>query len=60
MAGIGIVAGLVGALSLSRVMASLLYGVRATDLLTFGAVAFLLTLVALAACYIPATRADAR
>lgn len=57
MAGIGIVAGLVGGLSLSRVMASLLYGVPATDLLTFGAVAFLLTLVALAACYIPAMRA---
>jgi predicted permease len=57
MAGIGIVAGLAGALSLSRVMASLLYGVRATDMLTFGAVAFLLLLVALAACYIPAMRA---
>jgi predicted permease len=57
MAGIGIVAGLAGALSLSRVMASLLYGVPATDLLTFGAVVFLLTLVALAACYIPAMRA---
>jgi predicted permease len=57
MAGIGIVTGLAGALSLSRVMASLLYGVRATDLLTFGAVALLLTLVALAACYIPAMRA---
>lgn len=57
LAGVGVVAGLIGAFGLSRVMASLLYGVRATDLLTFGAVAFLLALVALAACYIPAMRA---
>ena len=57
LAGIGIVAGLAGAFSLSRVMASLLYGVRATDIFTFAAVAFLLMLVALAACYLPAARA---
>jgi predicted permease len=57
LALIGIAAGLVGALMLTRLMASLLFNVSATDPLTFFGTATLLTLVALAACYIPARRA---
>jgi putative ABC transport system permease protein len=53
----GVVAGLAGAWGLTRFLASLLYGVRPTDPLTFLAVPLLLILVALLACYIPARRA---
>jgi putative ABC transport system permease protein len=53
--GIGI--GIIAALVVTRLMAKLLYGISATDPLTFAAVALLLALVALAACYIPARRA---
>ena len=53
----GVVAGLIGALVLSRVMASLLFGVSATDLATFSVVPVILTITAFVACYLPARRA---
>jgi len=53
----GIAIGLVAALAVTRVMNSFLYGVDATDPLTFVAVSLLLLGVALLACYIPARRA---
>ena len=57
LAGIGIVVGLVGAAALTRVMASLLFGVSTTDAFTFGTVPALLAAVAFAATVIPAWRA---
>jgi predicted permease len=55
---IGIVAGLIGAVALTRVMTSLLFGVSATDAATFLAVPVLLVAVAFAATVIPAWRAS--
>ena len=55
---IALAIGLLGALGATRLLASQLYGVRATDPLTFVAVPLLLALVALAACWIPARRAS--
>jgi predicted permease len=57
LAGIGIAVGLVGALGLTRVMNSLLFGVSTTDALTFATVPALLAAVAFAATVIPAWRA---
>jgi len=57
LTAIGMLAGLAGAFGLTRLMSSLLYGVAATDPLTFAAGAALLAASALAACLIPAYRA---
>ncbi len=54
----GIVCGLMGALALTRLLASFLYGVSPLDLGVFGGVVVLLTLVTLAACFLPARRAS--
>ena len=59
LAVIGVGLGLAGSLLLTRLMASLLFEVSATDPLTFGGVALLLLGVAVAACYFPARRATA-
>jgi ABC-type antimicrobial peptide transport system permease subunit len=57
LAFVGVCIGVVAALALARLMASLLFGVTAHDPLTFSAVAGLLIAIALLACYLPARRA---
>jgi len=54
---IGVAMGIAGSLALTRTMQSLLFGVTATDPLTFSAVILLLVAAAILACYIPARRA---
>ena len=54
---VGVVLGVAGAFGVTRLLASQLYGVSVTDPITYGAVAILMTVVTLLACYIPARRA---
>jgi putative ABC transport system permease protein len=57
LALIGIAVGLAGALALTRLMSSLLFGVKPVDVVTFAAVSLCLMAVAVIACYLPARRA---
>jgi ABC-type antimicrobial peptide transport system permease subunit len=54
---IGLIIGIAGALALGRILTTLIYGIQASDPLTFVAVSALLLIVALAASLIPAYRA---
>jgi putative ABC transport system permease protein len=54
---VGIVVGLLGAFALTRLMATMLFGVEPTDATTFASIAVLLIAVALLACYLPGRRA---
>ena len=57
LALLGVSAGLITSLALTRLMKSLLFGVSTTDPVTLAGVSLLLALVALLACYLPARRA---
>jgi predicted lysophospholipase L1 biosynthesis ABC-type transport system permease subunit len=57
LAAIGLAIGIAGALGATRLLSSLLYGVRPTDVITFAAVSLILLVVALIASYLPARRA---
>jgi ABC-type antimicrobial peptide transport system permease subunit len=57
LALIGVAIGIGGAIGLTRFMKTLLYGVSATDPMTFTVIALLLSAVALLACWVPARRA---
>jgi predicted lysophospholipase L1 biosynthesis ABC-type transport system permease subunit len=57
MAGVGVLIGLAAASGLTRLMSKMLFGVKATDPLTFAGLAVMLTLVALTASLVPALKA---
>ena len=57
LTAIGVAIGLIASFALTRLMKTLLFGVSATDAMTFVLIPLLLTVVALAACLIPARRA---
>jgi putative ABC transport system permease protein len=57
LALIGVGIGLLGAFALTRLMASMLFGVAPTDAMTYGSIAALLIAVSLVACYLPGRRA---
>jgi putative ABC transport system permease protein len=57
LAGLGIVLGLIASLGVTRLMSSLLYGVKPSDPFTYAAVSLLLMAAAVVAAYIPARRA---
>jgi ABC-type antimicrobial peptide transport system permease subunit len=58
LTALGLALGIGGAAALTRVLRGVLYGVAATDLPTFGAVALVLAVVAMGACLAPARRAS--
>jgi len=58
LTGAGLAIGLIGSWAATRALKNMLYGVSATDPMTLGAVAVLLTLISLTACWIPARRAS--
>jgi putative ABC transport system permease protein len=57
LVGIGIVAGIAGALAMTQFLRSLLFEIKPTDPATFAGAGILLVTVAMVACYIPARRA---
>jgi putative ABC transport system permease protein len=57
LVAVGLVAGLLGALALRRILAGMLFGVAPTDPTIFASVIVVLSAVSLAACYLPARRA---
>ena len=58
LAGIGVVLGIGAALGLTRLLETLLYGVKPFDASTFGVVSLVLAAIALLACWVPAHRAS--